>query len=146
MQNPNQFEYLSKLSQSIKSEINPNSTLQKSQNSAKINSSVDPNKNLWNDFRSNTGQFCNSNEKNFINNNTEFFSNNTKIRKSYYEEEPLYPNKQNWFKNPYSLEQKLREQNEIIERTSIVPPNFKIGYIEYEQLPHISQYNPSLNR
>jgi len=80
-------------------------------------------------FRSNTGQYNNSNE----NHNGPSFLNlndHSKIRRSYFDEEE-------------TLLMKIEEQEFEFSRMSNVPQNFKLEYIEFNNLPHISQVNPA---
>lgn len=80
-------------------------------------------------FRSNTGQYNNSNE----NNKGPTFSNlddHSRMRRSYFDHEDL-------------LASKIEEQEFEFSRKSSIPQNFKLEYIEYNDLPHISQLNPA---
>ena len=82
-------------------------------------------------FRSNTGQYNNSNE----NNSGPKFCNlkeNSKLRYSYYNED--------------DFESIIKEQDEAFSRMSNVNENFKLEYIEYDSLPHISQLNLAVSK
>ena len=81
-------------------------------------------------FRSNTGQYNNSNENHkgpsFLN-----LNNHSKIRSSYFDEEE-------------TLLMKIEEQEFEFSKLSNVPQNFKLEYVEFDNLPHISQINPAM--
>jgi hypothetical protein len=90
------------------------------------------------DFRSGTGQFCDSNENKYTKN----------IKSNWMmecEEQKIRPGNGNWFKNDYHLDEIIKQQEEMLTKDSNVPKNFNLVYMEFDQLPHISQYQPSVS-
>ena len=83
-------------------------------------------------FRSNTGQYNNSNENN-IGPKFDNLNHHSKYRYSYFE-------------NKEDIEDKIKAQDEEFSRMSNVNENFKLEYIEYNNLPHISQLNLAVSK
>ena len=83
-------------------------------------------------FRSNTGQYNNSNE-NHAGPKFGNLKDQNKFRYSYFEREE-------------DLEMKIKEQDLEFSRMSNVNENFKLQYIEYNFLPHISQLNLAVSK
>lgn len=77
-------------------------------------------------FRSNTGQYNNPNE----NQKGPRFMNHHDSRSSFYQQDDM-------------LELKIQEQEFEFSKMSNVPQGFKLEYVEYNNLPHVSQLNPA---
>lgn len=83
-------------------------------------------------FRSNTGQYNNSNENHkgpcFLQS-----ADQPPTRPSYFDHDDL-------------LSSKIAEQEFEFSRLSSTPQNFRLEYVEYNDLPHISQLNPATSK
>lgn len=103
---------------------NPNPQFKENQHFQKWDDFLTPSKAKHEGFRSNTGQYSGSGQ---LEPGPQFANFNS--RHSFFNEEK-------------TLELKIQEQEFEFSRTSRVPQDFRLEYVEYQSLPHVSQFTP----